>query len=88
MKLKNSKNLEQELKNFGYDDVVEMAMRIEHKIIDEVCCEDNENMQYTIPYDKNCKVDGLEVSPPNSFELHDAILEVLLDELGIEDEFE
>ena len=45
-------------------------------------------MQYTISYDKNCKVDGVEVSPPNSFELHDAILEVLLDELGIEDEFE
>ena len=93
MKLKNAKNLEQELKNFGYDDVVEMAMRIENKILDEVCDEDNENMQFTIPYDKNCHTAGVDKdgnlnNPPNSFNLHDTILELLLDELGIEDEFE
>ena len=71
-----------------YDDVVELASHIEHKIIDNVCGEDNENMQYTIPYDKNCKVDGLEVSPPNSFDLHDTIREILLKQFNIEDEFE
>ena len=68
-----------------YDDVVELASAIEYKIIKEVCSEDTNNMQFVIPYDENCRIDGLETSPANSFNLCDAIRDALLEKLNIKD---
>ena len=87
------KHLKECGKNLSEDDITELAMAIENKILDEVCIEDNKNMQFIIPYDKNCRQAGLDEdgnfrNPPNSWDLHDTIAEYLFKKFGVKNSME
>jgi len=73
-------------KMFDEDDVTDIAMSIENKIINEVCKEDNKNMQFIIPYDKACVQYGIKHNPPNSWNLQDVIRNYLCEKFYIKDE--
>ena len=71
---------------FEEGDMTDIAMEIENKIINEVCKEDNKNMQFIIPYDKSCVQYGIEHNPPNSWNLQDTIRNYLCKRFSIKDE--
>ena len=71
---------------FEEGDMTDIAMEIENKIINEVCKEDNKNMQFIIPYDKSCVQYGIEHNPPNSWNLQDTIRNYLCKRFSIKDD--
>ena len=72
--------------SFDDNTLTDLAMGIEGDILDNVCREDNKNMQFIIPYDKACIQYGVEHNPPNSWNLQDTIRNHLAKLFDIRDE--